>query len=105
MRLSTLASGWRDPLAFIGALMALAWATVALTAPLFAPHDPLALGPDLLQPPSAIHLFGTDELGRDLLSRVMWGARVSIPWAVALAIISLVVGATLGAIAGYFGGW
>jgi peptide/nickel transport system permease protein len=56
-------------------------------------------------PPSAHHLFGTDENGRDVLSRVIAGARVSLPLGTLLVILELVIGGTLGALAGYFGGW
>ena len=58
-----------------------------------------------LLPPSARHLFGTDENGRDVLSRVLYGARVSLPLGVILVLLQLVIGGILGAVAGFFGGW
>jgi peptide/nickel transport system permease protein len=78
----------------------------ALFAPLVAPHDPaqLDLTPGLL-PPAHAHWFGTDELGRDVLSRTLYGARVSLLVAVSVVSSSLLVGGTLGSIAGFYEGW
>lgn len=96
---------WRQPLALIGAAITVTWFLVALLAPLIAPYNPNEQGSTPFAGPSSSHLFGTDELGRDVLSRVVYGARLSIPLALLLVSIALVVGGTLGAIAGYFGGW
>jgi peptide/nickel transport system permease protein len=85
--------------------MAGAWILVVIFVPLLAPHDPLAQTPQLLLPPSPAHLFGTDELGRDIFSRVLWGSRLSIPLAILLVTMALLIGGSLGALAGYFGGW
>jgi peptide/nickel transport system permease protein len=71
---------------------------------MLAPHDPFAQQADRLQSPSAAHLFGTDNLGRDILSRVLYGARFSLPSSVILVILSGLIGSTLGGIAGYYGG-
>jgi ABC-type dipeptide/oligopeptide/nickel transport system permease subunit len=98
------AAVWRQPLALIGAAIAVAWLIVAIFAPLFAPHDPLAQDFVPLQHPSHAHLFGTDELGRDVLSRVIYGARLSLPLALLLVSLSLAVGLVLGLAAGYFRG-
>jgi peptide/nickel transport system permease protein len=98
------AAVWRQPLALIGAAIALAWLVIAIFAPLFAPHDPLAQDFVPLQHPSHAHLFGTDELGRDVLSRVLYGARLSLPLALLLVSLSLAVGLVLGLAAGYFRG-
>jgi len=95
----------RQPLTIIGIVVVLAWLLVALFAPLLATHDPLSQGSDAFRPPSGEHLMGTDDLGRDVLSRVLYGSRLSLPLAALLVSLSLVVGATLGAIAGYLGGW
>ena len=95
----------REPLALVGGLIALAWFVVALLAPLIAPHDPLAQDFELFQPPSRDHLFGTDELGRDVLSRVIFGARLSLPLAVLLVVLATLIGTVFGAIAGYFRSW
>lgn len=94
---------FRTPLAITGVSIALIWLVIAIFAPAIAPHDPLAQAFDRLQPPSAEHLFGTDAVGRDVLSRVVSGARISMPLALSLVIASMIVGGTLGAIAGYFG--
>lgn len=77
----------------------------ALLAPLIAPYDPTALNVDhILQGPSAAHLFGTDALGRDVFSRMLYGARVSL-WVGFVAVgISVAIGLALGLAAGYFGG-
>jgi peptide/nickel transport system permease protein len=96
---------WRRPLLVVGAVIIGAWVIIALLAPLISPDNPLAQNAAALTPPSAHHLFGTDENGRDVLSRVLSGARVSLPLGIILVLLELVVGGTLGAIAGYFGGW
>lgn len=78
---------------------------IAIVGPWIVPHDPLASGPNQLQPPSARHWFGTDQLGRDIFSRVV--VATQLDFAVALASVALAFGAgTLaGVAAGYFGGW
>jgi peptide/nickel transport system permease protein len=101
----TLSANWLQPLAVVGILLAGAWLLVAVLAPWLSPYDPLEQGARLYQPPSAEHLFGTDDLGRDVFSRVLWGARASIPLAVLLVSVAFAIGGTLGALAGYFGGW
>lgn len=101
----TLGSAWRQPLALVGMALAAAWILVVIFVPLVAPYDPLGQTSHLFTEPSAAHLFGTDELGRDVLSRVLWGSRLSIPLAVFLVVAALLIGGTLGGLAGYFGGW
>jgi len=78
---------------------------VALLAPVISPHDPIATEPDnsYLPPLSPAHLLGTDELGRDLLSRTLWGARVSLPVAFVAVGVGLIVGGLIGLISGYRG--
>ena len=98
-------SPWRQPLAVIGMVVVLAWIVVAVFAPLIAPSDPLAQNFVQLTPPSAQHWLGTDELGRDVLSRIVYGARVSLPLAVLLVLGAMLVGSMVGALAGFFGGW
>src|SRR5438105_414341 len=98
-------AGLRQPLAFAGAVVLGTWSLAAACAPLLSPFDPLAQASPLLMPPSGQHLFGTDELGRDVLSRVIWGARVSLPLAPLSVAIVIAVGGTLGGLAGYCGGW
>ena len=96
----------QHPLALTGGALMAAFLLCALLAPWLAPHDPAQL--DLaarLQAPSAAHWFGTDELGRDVLSRTLYGARVSLTVAVAVVGLSLVAGLVLGMAAGFYGGW
>lgn len=89
----------------IGAVVVAAWLVIALGAPSFAPFDPLAQNVrDRLQPPSDLHRFGTDELGRDMFSRVLYGARITIPAGVAVIIVGSSLGIMVGAVAGYLGG-
>ncbi len=92
----------RRPLALVGLAIVALWALLALLAPWVAPHDPLAQDFMLFEAPSRAHPFGTDELGRDVLSRVIHGARLSLPLAVLLVSLSILIGGVLGAIAGYF---
>jgi peptide/nickel transport system permease protein len=79
---------------------------IALLSPIISPHDPLATSPDnsYLPPLSPGHLLGTDELGRDLLSRVLWGARVSLPVAFVAVAVGLIGGGLIGLVSGYAGG-
>jgi len=79
---------------------------VALVAPILSPHDPLAVNPDnpYLPPLSPGHLLGTDELGRDLLSRVLWGTRVSLPVAFVAVAVGFFAGGIIGLVCGYAGG-
>jgi peptide/nickel transport system permease protein len=88
-----------------GLVVIAVWLVVAAAAPLVAPDSPLAQNFDRFLAPSGTHWFGTDELGRDVFSRVLYGARISIPLSLLLVICSLVIGAVLGAMAGYYGGW
>jgi peptide/nickel transport system permease protein len=96
----------RNKAAMAGAIVFFAWVLVALLAPIIAPHDPIAQDlSNRLEGPGRGHWFGTDELGRDILSRVMHGARISVPAGVVTIAATLVIGVTLGALAGYVGGW
>ena len=79
-------------------------AAMAILAPALAPYDPLALGDRALSPPSLRHPMGTDHLGRDILSAVLWGLRVSLVVGIGSALISVVQGIVIGAAAGYFRG-
>jgi peptide/nickel transport system permease protein len=104
-RRGTLGSAWTQPLAIAGLTLACAWILIAIFLPLIAPYDPLAQSSQLFLPPSSTHVFGTDELGRDLFSRVLWGSRLSLPLAFFLVAMAVAIGAALGGLAGYFGGW
>jgi len=78
----------------------------ALFAPWIAPQDPAMINlPARLQPPSAAHWFGTDELGRDILARVIYGARISMLVGSSVVVGSLLLGLIFGSIAGYYGGY
>lgn len=98
-----LRSNWT---AVLGALILLLLVVVAIFAPLIAPYPPLAqdLG-RTLQPPGPQHWFGTDELGRDVLSRIIHGASITLTIAVVVAVIAAPVGLLIGTVAGYLGGW
>jgi peptide/nickel transport system permease protein len=96
----------RQPLAAAGLVLLLFFVACALFAPWLAPQDPAQL--DLkgrLMGPSAAHWFGTDELGRDILSRTLFGARISLIVAVSVVGLSLGVGLVAGGFAGFYGGW
>jgi len=95
----------RNPMAMIGLTVIVLWILIALMAPLIATHDPLAqkIG-DRLQAPSSQYWFGTDELGRDVFSRVIYGARISIPIGFVVILFAMTVGSLIGASAGYLGG-
>ena len=82
------------------------YALVALFAPLLAPHDPLAIAPaDKLASPSAGHWLGTDELGRDVLSRLIYATRMDLPIGFLGALFPMILGTILGSLAGFFGRW
>jgi peptide/nickel transport system permease protein len=103
-RRPTIGAAWRQPLAIAGIAIAAAWVAIAIFAPLIAPHDSLAQNLPPSQSPSWSHLFGTDELGRDVFSRVIDGSRVTLPIALVLVALAAVIGSTVGAVAGYFRG-
>jgi peptide/nickel transport system permease protein len=96
----------RQPLAAVGVVLLLVFTICAVFAPWLAPQDPAQL--DLtgrLMGPSWAHWFGTDELGRDILSRTLFGARISLLVAVSVVGLSLAVGLVAGGLAGFYGGW
>jgi peptide/nickel transport system permease protein len=91
---------------WLGAAIVLGWALVALLAPWIAPYDPIAHNlPEKLQAPGLAHPFGTDNFGRDILSRVMHGARIDLQMGIIGVLFPFVIGTTIGSIAGYAGGW
>lgn len=96
----------QQPLAVAGVLLLTVFVGCALLAPWLAPQDPahIDLGARLLSP-SHGHWFGTDELGRDILSRTLYGARISLAVAISVISISLVLGLLAGLLAGFYGGW
>lgn len=95
----------RHRTALLGLIILITFAILSVIGPYIVPYDPAII--DLsarLQPPSAAHWFGTDELGRDILTRIIIGSRITLMITVFAVLIALVVGSLLGAIAGYYGG-
>ena len=93
------------PSFWAGLLILSIFLLLIVAAPLVTAYDPMAQDmPHRLEAPSSEHLFGTDELGRDVFARTVYGARISLPMALAVVMISLLGGSRLGALAGYFGG-
>jgi peptide/nickel transport system permease protein len=103
-------SFWRrfskNKLALSGAVLVLFVFLISFLAPVISPYDPanIDIG-EMLQAPSAEHWFGTDPLGRDILSRMIWGAQISLKVGFVSVGISLMIGVLLGALAGFYGGW
>ncbi len=96
----------RHPLGLAGSLIVLTLVLVAVFAPVVVPYNPLAINvAHVLEPPSRLHPCGTDLLGRDVLSRLIYGARISLEVGILAVGISLAIGVVLGAMAGYYGGW
>jgi len=96
----------RRPMAVAGLAVASLFVLMALFAPLIAPYDPAATNfSAVLQGPSAAHIMGTDDLGRDVFSRVVFGARASLEAGVLATLLALVVAVPLGLMAGYYRGW
>ena len=89
----------------MGVALVAGWVLVALFAPWIAPYDPIAQDvANALRPPSLAHPFGTDNFGRDILSRVIWGGRLDLAMGVGGVLAPLVIGCVVGLLAGYFGG-
>jgi len=97
---------FRNPLTLMGSLIVLLLLITTAFAPLLAPYGPTAIKmADKLLAPCAAHPMGTDELGRDILSRVLYGARISIMVGLEVVGAAILIGTVTGAICGYFGGW
>ena len=96
----------RQPTIVAGALLMLLFLVAALFAPILSPYDPLGQNISQgLKPPSAEHLMGTDKLGRDILSRLLYGARISLFVGLAVVAVSSIIGSLIGLLAGYLAGW
>ncbi len=96
----------RHPGLATGAILLGLLTLVALAAPLLSPYSPVATDlVNTLAPPSRAHWLGTDQYGRDILARLIWGSRISIEVALAVVVLSLTFGTVIGAVAGYAGGW
>lgn len=103
---ASVSLGRRNALATAGVILVIIFTVFAIFAPWIAPQDPGRIDlPARLQPPSAAHFFGTDELGRDILSRVIYGARISMLVGSSVVAGSLFLGLIFGSIAGYYGGY
>lgn len=103
---SGLLSLRRNPLAMLGLIVYFGWLVVAALGPFVAPYDPNAQHFDAfrLTGPSRTYYFGTDDLGRDIFSRVIYGARVSVPAGLGTILATATIGISLGAVSAYFGG-
>ena len=96
----------RNPLAMVGLVVIVALLVMAALAPWIAPYSPLeGMLSNRLQPPSAAHWMGTDELGRDIFSRVVHGSRITLMIVILVAVIAAPLGLIVGTVAGYYGGW
>jgi len=96
---------WRSKPAVLGSVFLLLLLIGALFAPAIAPYDPNDQAFEFLQAPSLAHPLGTDDLGRDLFSRIVFGARVSLFVGASTVLLSSLIGVLLGLLAGYYGGW
>jgi peptide/nickel transport system permease protein len=95
----------RGPLVLISTGVVAAWAMVAVVAPIIAPYHPLAQDMSMrLSPPDRLHWLGTDALGRDVLSRVLFGSRISLPVGVVAVALAISLGTGIGSVAGHVGG-
>jgi peptide/nickel transport system permease protein len=105
LRRKVVGNARHNPMAAVGCVLVVIFVIFALFAPWIAPQDPAAISlPARLDPPSQAHWFGTDELGRDILSRTIYGARISMLVGSCVVLASLSLGLMIGSIAGYYGG-
>lgn len=111
MNRAGLSTFFRDPLGLLGLGIITIYVLVAIFAPQIAPYDPMATnyypqgGVVRMQPPSAEHWFGTNRLGRDIFSQVVWGTRVALMIGILSAVIVVLIGLNVGLLSGYFGGF
>ncbi len=95
----------RSPLSLLGIILFSGFLLIAILAPYIMPYSPYKINlSGAFQRPNIEHLFGTDEMGRDILSRVVWGCRISLRVGITVVLISLCIGTILGGVAGYVGG-
>lgn len=96
----------KNPMTIIGLILILVLAIIAILAPAISNYDPVKINiAERFKPPSANHWFGTDEVGRDIFTRVIYGARLSLGTSVLIVLISGSIGLIIGAVSGYLGGW
>ncbi|MFJ4839013.1 ABC transporter permease [Streptomyces sp. NPDC088746] len=109
LRTGRVAGAWRwarrNPAQGVAVGVLLLWLIVILLAPVLAPYDPLDQSAVPLEGASSAHWLGTDPAGRDVLSRVLYGARLSVPVGLLLITATAVIGTVVGLVAGFFGGW
>ncbi len=95
----------KNRLTLFGLIVLSIFIVLAVLAPVIAPYDPSDIIEDEIQGPSTKHWFGTDDLGRDLFSRALYGARISLTVGIVAVTIAILIGTLLGALSGYYGGW
>ncbi|KHE72905.1 ABC transporter permease, partial [Halobacillus sp. BBL2006] len=96
----------KNKIAMFGLFMTLALIILAIAAPVIAPYDPYKMSPEArLAGPSFAHLLGTDQFGRDILSRIIYGTRISLQVGIISVGLSFVLGTIIGVVAGYYGKW
>ncbi|AOT71947.1 ABC transporter permease [Geosporobacter ferrireducens] len=96
----------KNPMTILGFSLIFILAALALFAPWITSYDPIKINmAERFQPPSASHWFGTDEVGRDIFTRVIYGARLSLGASITIVVVAGLIGSVIGAIAGYFGNW
>ncbi len=96
----------RNKMAVAGSVVVIFLFVISMLAPWIAPHDPSTINlKKVLSAPSGMHIFGTDQLGRDIFSRMIWGSRISLKVGFVATGLSILIGAILGALAGYYGRW
>ena len=94
-----------NPLSLFSLILIAVLVLTGLFAPVLSPYDPVEISPDLrLTPPSGAHALGTDEVGRDILSRTIWGARISLQIGLTIVFFAAAIGLFIGLTSGYFGG-
>ena len=96
---------WRDKKALVGSVVLTIFLMSAIFGNVISPYDPSDMAFDMMEPPSWSHPLGTDDLGRDLLSRIIVGTQVSLFVGISTVVIALIAGLILGVLAGYLGGW
>ena len=96
---------WRDKKALVGSVVLTIFLISAIFGNVISPYDPSDMAFDMMEPPSWSHPLGTDDLGRDLLSRIITGTQVSLFVGISTVVIALIAGLILGVLAGYLGGW
>ena len=95
----------RDKRATLGLIILVIIVVAAIIAPLVTPFDPQSQEFGMMEPPSATHILGTDDLGRDLFTRIVYGTRISLFVGIVTVTIALVIGVAMGLVSGYYGGW